>query len=340
MQIKLPNYSLSRIWPLILGAVLSVVFYSLYLSDIFWMFFSCLFAGIAQLCSIITIVDEPDSEIVEIKDGVVDGTKIGFIAKVKEYKNYVIGICVLYMLMDSFVFWAPGYELSFSSILTLSVVVITVLLVFSLGSGVATDINAEKIFDSTYNKEFKRLQQEEERNNERQKREQERINRENYLKDKFGNSLIRHYYDFMVSEEKRFVIFDDKKEVPYECILGCSLEDNSTTTSTVTTKTTSNSVDSSSKTSTGNMVKRAIVGGVLTGGVGAVVGATTARKDIDIQMEHKTDTTTTSNVRHDYSIYVNLDSVLQPMYVFRIGNDTEKAYKVMGILNRIINKNK
>ena len=134
--------------------------------------------------------------------------------------------------------------------------------------------------------------------------------------------------------QDRFLVFEDSKiiiinsiEYCFSQILGYSLIDDATS-ETITTST------GKAKTSTGNMIGRAVVGGVLTGGIGAVAGAVTAQKKIS------TDATSRTGTTHKYTIYVNVDSLANSTINIHVGKDTQKAYEIANILNIIIERTK
>lgn len=127
--------------------------------------------------------------------------------------------------------------------------------------------------------------------------------------------------------EKSSIIIINSKEYKFSDILGYSLVDDATS-ETITIST------GEAKTSTGSMIGRAVVGGVLTGGIGAVAGAATAKKNIN------TDATSQTSTQHQYTIYVNVNSLDNPTVKLLVGDNSEKAYKLAGIFNVIIERNK
>lgn len=78
---------------------------------------------------------------------------------------------------------------------------------------------------------------------------------------------------FVFVYEQPEIIFLNGREYKFADILGYSLVDDATN-ETITTS------EGVAKTSTGSMLGRAVVGGVLTGGLGAVAGAATAASAI------------------------------------------------------------
>lgn len=116
------------------------------------------------------------------------------------------------------------------------------------------------------------------------------------------------------------------QEYKFSDILGYSLIDDATS-ETITTST------GTAKTSTGSMLGRAVVGGVLTGGLGAVAGAATAKKNIS---DNATSQTTTM---HNYTLYINVNSLQEPTISLNLGNDVSVAQKLAGAVNVIIERN-
>lgn len=127
--------------------------------------------------------------------------------------------------------------------------------------------------------------------------------------------------------EQSSIIIIKSKEYRFSDILGYSLVDDATS-ETITTST------GTAKTSTGSMLGRAVVGGVLTGGLGAVAGAATAKKNIS---DNATSQTTTT---HKYTLYINVNSLQEPTIALKIGDNVSKAQKLAGAINVIIERNK
>lgn len=85
------------------------------------------------------------------------------------------------------------------------------------------------------------------------------------------------------------------------------------------------------KTNTGNMAKRAIVGGVLTGGVGAAIGGATATKETTVKQAN-------DKVIHDYTVIININSLSEPIIRIPLGADGAKANEIVGLMNVIISR--
>lgn len=136
--------------------------------------------------------------------------------------------------------------------------------------------------------------------------------------------------------EKHILVFENSKilyianePMPFEKIIGFELKDNQTTV----TKTTSPKYKTS--TNTGSMLGRAVVGGILTGGVGAVVGAATAKKTTEVVEEGKTTTT----VKHNYRITLTVDDIANPVRVIDCKYHQDKAEQIANVLNVILHRN-
>lgn len=137
-----------------------------------------------------------------------------------------------------------------------------------------------------------------------------------------------HVYFF---EKDKIMVLKDE-HIPFEKIIGFSLNDD---TKTILQNETT--YTSTTTTSTGSMLGRAVVGGVLLGGVGALAGATTAKKET-VSIPSSGQTTTT--IKHKYSLYLNIDSISNPTRVIELGADTQKAQNLANVINVIIQRNK
>lgn len=115
------------------------------------------------------------------------------------------------------------------------------------------------------------------------------------------------------------------RDLPMEDIISCNYDDNP--------RVIKGDVSYETKTRMGNMAKRAIVGGILTGGIGAVVGGATAKKDTIMKQED-------DEIIHDYTINININNLSEPIIRIPLGTDVEKANEVLGLMNVIINRRK
>lgn len=117
------------------------------------------------------------------------------------------------------------------------------------------------------------------------------------------------------------------KEYSFSDILECTYEDDIKTikgkteyTSTTTTK-------------NGNAVGRAIVGGVLAGGAGAIVGGATAKKETQTLVHQKNDI-----IIHNYTVIVNVNNLTNPVITIPLRSDKDKLNEIVGLLNLIIKR--
>lgn len=127
----------------------------------------------------------------------------------------------------------------------------------------------------------------------------------------------------LVFEDSSIIVINEK-EYDFSDIIGYNITDDK--------KEIISSQKSVTKTSTGNMIGRAVVGGVLLGGIGALAGAATAKK--------KTITNTQpSKIQHDYSINININSLSTPNVCIRLGANETGMKNAVNLLNVIIKRN-
>lgn len=134
------------------------------------------------------------------------------------------------------------------------------------------------------------------------------------------------------SKDNCILIFAETKKIwilgktyDFKDIIGCSLSDNSHIEK--------GKVTYETKTSTGSMLGRAVVGGVLTGGVGAVIGGATAKKNT-VAVPQGYD-----KVIHDYTVLVNINSLTTPIVRISCGSNGGKVNDIVAIMNVIIRQN-
>ena len=88
---------------------------------------------------------------------------------------------------------------------------------------------------------------------------------------------------------------------------------------------------SETKAKNGSTVGRAIVGGVLAGGAGAIIGGATAKKETKTITHQKDDI-----IIHNYTVVINVNSLINPIITIRLGSDKNKLNEIVGVLNVII----
>ena len=132
--------------------------------------------------------------------------------------------------------------------------------------------------------------------------------------------------------DKSILIFESSETIvieknPYKFkdIVSFEVFDNSKTIYSGSTATT--------KTNTGSMIGRAVVGGVLLGGVGAAIGGATAKKETEISGQ-------TSRTTHDYDIIVTVNSIASPIIKISLGKNQETMQEIASIFSIILERNK
>ena len=87
------------------------------------------------------------------------------------------------------------------------------------------------------------------------------------------------------------------------------------------------------KTDNGNMLGRAVVGGMLAGEAGAIIGGSTAdRKTTSTSViEHEDDV-----IRHDYTVWIAIKDIANPMIQIHIGKNASLMNEVIALMNAIV----
>lgn len=127
---------------------------------------------------------------------------------------------------------------------------------------------------------------------------------------------------FLIYEQAGIVVMKSK-EYKFSEILDYSLVDDASNETVTTVGTESRPTD--------DLFKRAIVGSMIGGKMGALAGALTTKTETS----HTSHTTTS----HDYKIYVNTDSLRQPVVTLHCGSDVTTARQIAGALNIIVERN-
>lgn len=125
------------------------------------------------------------------------------------------------------------------------------------------------------------------------------------------------------------------EEIPYNRIVGCSLVEVPEVTKKAVTEMTEETV---SKTSTGSMLGRALVGGVLLGPVGAVVGGATAKRKTEATPVYKT--VYKDEVKIKYVVQITVNDLNNPVRSVMFGSRKEEALHLESMVNLIIAKTK
>lgn len=124
--------------------------------------------------------------------------------------------------------------------------------------------------------------------------------------------------------EKDKEIYILGKKYSFKEIMSCQLSDNS--------RVVKGNITAITESKTGSMIGRAVVGDLVAGPAGAIIGGTTGKKQTEIKQED--DVTV-----HDYTVYVNVDSISNPVETINVGNNANLANEILGLFNIIISRN-
>ena len=148
------------------------------------------------------------------------------------------------------------------------------------------------------------------------------------------NKIIEYDYDhYIMVNESTSQIMLNEHVYNFNDIINYTMSDNAT----VIQKHSGGEITSTSSTDTGSMLGRAVVGGVLAGGVGAAIGGSTAKRETTSNVAP---TTTTSSTIHDYLIAVTVNSLSNPIERLRLGEDGRNTNEICALLSVIISRNK
>lgn len=160
-----------------------------------------------------------------------------------------------------------------------------------------------------------------------------------HLSDKYGrlSNIIRlEKWGDMADIKKCLLVFGesellyvDGREVLFKDIISYSITDD------YRIKHGEVEYTSETNTSTGSLLGRSAAGAILGGGVGAVIGASSASKNTTTIGTQKDDT-----IIHKYSLSINIKSLESPLIRINLGDSTKKAEEVNAILAYIIDLNK
>lgn len=184
---------------------------------------------------------------------------------------------------------------------------------------------------------------------EKQKEEQRRYEllaqeHNTYLKglsDKFGicdksirlcPEKVNIYKEILIYSVSKHVVIE-KREYAFSDILDCVVNDDIKEKDTIETYR-SPSV-ATTRTNSGNMLKRAAIGGLLLGDTGAIIGGSTASKNTTI--EYGKDTTIHNReITHNYTIVVTVRDIKTPNLLIKVGNDTNLKDEIVSLFRVII----
>ncbi len=184
-------------------------------------------------------------------------------------------------------------------------------------------------------KEEKRKQDEEYQLQLAEQKEKEKEKKYNELTAMISSpdKVIEYDYDhYIMVNESTSQIMLNEHIYKFKDIINYTMSDNAT----VIQKHSGGEISSTSSTDTGSMLGRAVVGGVLAGGVGAAIGGSTAKREITSSVAP---TTTTSSTIHDYLIAVTVNSLSNPIERLSLGEDGGNTNEICALLSVIISRN-
>lgn len=202
------------------------------------------------------------------------------------------------------------------------VVIIIGVIISNIVKGAANMNNTSAIDEET--KERRRLLTEK---FQREAEEKEKIQKEAEEKEiqKYGvcTKSIKWWFDsktylLRVYEESKTLFIMDE-EYRFSDIIGVDYIDKIHNVGTIATTTINNK----------NMAGRALVGGLLAGGLGAAVGAVTAQQQ----------TSYSNSEVHDYIVLINTKILSKPLIEVRIANNIVQVNEVIATLKAVIANN-
>lgn len=144
---------------------------------------------------------------------------------------------------------------------------------------------------------------------------------------------LLEYKGILVYQQHNMLLllkYDQNVRVDFSTILSYNVRDNSSLESyssgSIATSTTT--------TDTGSLLGRAAVGGIVAGGVGAIIGASSAKKNTETSFGGSFSTTTT---KHDYTLYLNVNSLENPVIEIYFSQDEKALNETIATLNVILN---
>jgi hypothetical protein len=147
----------------------------------------------------------------------------------------------------------------------------------------------------------------------------------------FGElTKIISWWEYNPMVEKSLLVFEASKTIiiandtfKFDDIVSFEVFDNSKTIYSGSVSTT--------KTKTGSMVGRAVVGGVLFGGVGAVVGGATAGKKAITEGQ-------TARISHYYTVVITINSLSNPIVKINLWQNQNAMQEITSILTIITSR--
>lgn len=121
---------------------------------------------------------------------------------------------------------------------------------------------------------------------------------------------------------------DENLVIDFSSILSYNIKDDTETVSSGT------SSISETKTNTGSLIGRSLAGAAIAGGVGAIIGGSTATKSTSCFTSGESSTT-----NHNYTLYLNINCLSRPSIKISFGKFADALYDFSSLLNVIIKGN-
>lgn len=158
-------------------------------------------------------------------------------------------------------------------------------------------------------------------------RQKEILGEEYIINEEFyGDSFRKIENSFIVFEDSS-TLFIENRPYSFKDIISFDVFDNSE-------KVYSGNSITTTKTNTGSMIGRAVVGGALFGGAGAIIGGATAKKKSNSTISQS------SYTAHKYEIIITVNSLSMPLLKLEIGGNKEAMQQISSILSIIVERNK
>ena len=309
-------------------APLSCLLFLPYIKGSFWMFFSCLFAYFIQLGVGSGIFSEEGNLTYErIIKNEIELEKLDTTYRV--IRVIAISIILLTILLDTFPFWAssnwfchsvcrntlgfylPNYE---GGILVSIMTIVIILFWIFMILGVINDIKSPS-------RQYCQSIKEKEEGRKLKERENLRIQAHHQQNVALYGKEYQEIFPLFIFNDTTKKLWLCNIEYAFDDILDADIEE-------ITNQYTTGG-DIITRTKTGSMLGRAAVGGLLTGGVGAIIGGATAKKESIISP-------TEIHTEHTYNILVTTKNISNPLITVPCNENSGLAQKCLATLKAII----
>ena len=144
-----------------------------------------------------------------------------------------------------------------------------------------------------------------------------------FLISTYGSSNYTDKYIFIYEASSHIIIRDIVYK--FSDIITCELTNNS--------QTIYSSVESHTRTNTASTLGRAVVGGVLLGGAGAIIGGATANKRTIVNKQ-------LAKTTNNYSIHLTVNKITDPYLSIKIGENENLARNLYSLFSVITERSK